>query len=103
MLQNHEIIVRLNRIPDNRIQALQGILIRLHISRYLRLAVEIKRAFLNGLHDLLDLEAFTVQKAIVFLGEAVVELVGLSWGFGYDCSDAEGFEGGFEGDDGFGG
>lgn len=73
MLQNLQIIIRLNGVPNNGAQTFQSLLIGLNISGNLRLAVEIERPSLDGIQDVLDLDAFAEEKPIRGFGEAVLE------------------------------
>lgn len=74
MLQNLQIIVRLDGVPDDRaLQPLQRLPISLHIPRDLPLAVQVEGPPLHALHDVLDLDVLAVEEPIPGLGEAVLE------------------------------
>lgn len=61
MLQNLQVIVGFDSVPNNGAQPLQCLLIGHDIPGNLGLAVEIKRPPFHGLHNVLDLEALTVE------------------------------------------
>ncbi len=64
MLQNLQVIVGLNSIPNNGAETLQCLVIGLKVSSNLGFTVEIERPLLNRVHDFLDLDALTVKKPI---------------------------------------
>lgn len=82
MLQNLQVIVGFDSIPNDRAQPLQGLLVGLEVPGDLGLTVEIERPPLGGLHDVLDLEALAVKKPIRGFGETVLKWCGLGWRFG---------------------
>lgn len=92
MLQNLEIVIGFNGVSDDGAQPLQRLLVGLDVSGDLRLAVEVERASLNGIDDVLDLEALAVEKPIGGFGEAVLEQRSLGQGCGWVLGDDAGSE-----------
>lgn len=73
MLQDLEVVVGLDGVPNDRSQPLEGLPVGLEVASDLGLAVEVEGAPLGRLHDVLDTKALAVEVAIAGLGEAVAE------------------------------
>lgn len=73
MLQDLEVVVGLDGVPDDRTQPLEGLPVGLEVAGDLGLAVEVEGAPLGSIHDVLDPDTLAVEVAIRGLGEAVAE------------------------------
>lgn len=74
MFQNLQVIIGLNGITNYGVQPFQCILVGFNIPSYLGLAVQIERSSLNRFHDVMHLEALTVQIPIFGFGETVLKM-----------------------------
>ena len=84
-LQDFEIIIGLNRVADDGIQALQRFFVGLDIPLNLRLAVQVEWPFLGDFHDLFDLNPFAVQESIARFPKTVLQFVGFGLRRRQDC------------------
>lgn len=101
VLQYLEIVIGLDCVPNDGPQPLESLLVRLHVSRNLILAVEVEGVPLDPFHDILNADAIAVEESILSLGEAMTELrrqrggsvgFGGAGGLGADCPQREGFQ-----------